>query len=150
MNCRDCKYSLCLAGCGLCLCNLFALCIFYGIYKLLVCSCIRQEYLYLHAGIRALDLRCHLNARSAVVVQIKMGLIYRNDIDVTVKSAVECEICILRIYSVVYAILHSDHNQVLFFCELFCDVYTPGGISSVVMCHCLAVHIDVCGSVCSS
>lgn len=79
-----------------------------------------------------------------------MGLIYRNDIDVTVKSAVECEICILRIYSVVYAILHSDHNQVLFFCELFCDVYTPGGISSVVMCHCLAVHIDVCGSVCSS
>ena len=90
---------------------------FYGIYKLLVCTCIRQEYLYLHAGIRALDLRCHLNARSAVVVQIKMGLIYRNDIDVTVKSAVECEICILRIYSVVYAILHSDHNQVLFFCE---------------------------------
>ena len=92
---------------------------FYGVYKLLVCSCIRQENLYLHAGIRALDLRCHLNARSAVVVQIKMGLIYRNNIDVTVKSAVECEVCILRIYSVVYAILHSDHNQVLFFCELF-------------------------------
>ena len=69
-----------------------------------------------------------------------MCIAYREHIDITVQTAVESEVCHLRIYVVVWCIVHSDNDFILIFQQVS-DVDSPCGISTVMAASLFSVHI---------
>ena len=92
---------------------------------------------------------CDLDSGSSVVVKVEMRLVYTDKVDVTVDTAVECKVSHLRIYSLVDGVFNYNCDLGVL-CESLSDVYSPGGVTAVVMSELVAVNVEVCGCVCSA
>ena len=107
---------------------------------------IGQENLNLGLGITTLHDGRDLDAGAAVVVQIKVGLRNGDDVDVTVQTAVEGEVCHLGIDAVVGSIVNGDDQQI-FISQSFGQVHAPGGVTAIVVSQVLTVQIHISGGV---
>ena len=77
-----------------------------------------------------------------------MCLVRADDVYVTVKTAVEGEVCDLGVNSVVGCIVNGDNEKVVIL-ECLGYVNSPGGVTAVVVREKLAVKVSVCGGVSS-
>ena len=124
-------------------CYSVALAVKHGVTDLVTVLLICYVYLYLYV---ARNRGGYLDAGAAVVVEIKVGVCNCYEIYVTVKTAVEGEVCHLRIYLLVRGVVHYDSYLALI-SEALGEVNSPGGVSAVVMSLVLTVNVYVCGRV---
>ena len=101
-----------------------------------------------HFGFAAHDERGDLHARSAVMIHVKVILLYDQYLYGSVDAAIECEVCLLRIDTAVHGVIHF-HAQLVLFCEELRDVRSEGGIAPVMLHDGCAVHEDFGGGICS-
>ena len=101
-----------------------------------------EEHFHLGFGIPAFHDGGNPDTGSAVVAQIEVGLGDGNDIDIAVQTTVEGEVCHLRIDFVVGGVINGDHQQI-FLCQCIGHIHAPGGVTTVVVRHGLAVQVDI-------
>ena len=75
-----------------------------------------------------------------------MGFGHGNQIDISVKTAVESEVGHLRINAVVGGVIHGNRKGILPR-QLVGQIHTPGGITAVVVREMFPVQIDVGGGI---
>jgi hypothetical protein len=113
-----------------------------GVSYLVAALLVGNEYLYLNVSILAVNYGSNLDAGATVVVEIKMGGAYCNEIYITVQTAVEGEVCHLGIYLLVGCVVNYDSNLALV-TKAVGEVDSPGGVTAVVMSLVLTVYIYV-------
>ena len=113
-----------------------------GVRDLLTVLDILYEYLDLDLGILAHDLGGDLDAGRAVVIKIKVAVVYADKIYVSVKTAVEGEVCHLRINGLIGRVVHKN-SKLGRVGELVGKLYSPGGVAAVVVCELLAADVNV-------
>ena len=104
------------------------------------------EYLNLNESIVATNDRSYLDTGSSVVIEIEVLLANNDELNVSVKTTVECEVCHLGINSGVSCVINCDGKNV-FIVNMTGEVYSPCGVTAVVMTEVLTVKINVCGRV---
>jgi hypothetical protein len=117
-----------------------------GIEDLIALLLVGNEYLYLYV---AVNRGSNLDAGATVVVEVKVGIVYCDKVNVTVKTAVEGEVCHLRIYGFVRRVVHNDSNLALL-TDRIGKIYSPGGVTAIVMSLVLTVYVYVSGRVCAA
>ena len=147
VNVLDIEYYLLIGG--LDLLKLVFFLIVDGVNDLLTVSELGGINLNLDLCILANDLGCDLDAGGAVVVEIKVGVCYADDIYVSVKTAIEGEVRHLGINSLVRRVINRDSKERLV-CEAIGEIDSPCGITAVVVSELLAVEIYVSRGVCTS
>ena len=125
-----------------------SLCILDHIGKSLPLSGVSHKYFHCHRSILTLNLRSHHQTGTSVIIQIKVSIVYCDQIYITIQTAIEGKVRHLGIYGVVGRIVHCDHNQVLDLQRLG-HIDTPGRITAVVMSQMLSVHINIRRRICS-
>ena len=113
-----------------------------GVAKHLAFGGVGGKYLHLYLGIVTVNGRCHLNARCAIVIHIKVRCGQSYDANITVKATIESKVCYLRINSIIYTIIYGD-GEVVLVLNMVGEVYTPGRVTTVMMCKMLTIEIDV-------
>ena len=104
--------------------------------------------LHSHFGIAALHNRCDLDARGAVIIQLKMAFGHTDQIYVPVQAAIEGKVCHLRINAVIGRIVHQN-GQHVFITQILSQIHSPGGETAVMMGKVFAVQIYIgrgCGA----
>ncbi len=86
------------------------------------------------------------NAGAAEMIEAEMIFVYDDQFYVTVNTAVEGKVRLLRIYSVIYGVIHFD-NELVFLFQMIGNIKTEGGIAAVVIAEDLFVEDDVRGRV---
>ena len=96
-----------------------------------------------NGSIFAANLGANGKSASAKVIHIKVVLIYNDQLNVTVDTAVEGEIRLLRINAVVFGVIHLNDHMVL--CHnAVGNIGTEGRITSIVHSNRFAVENDLC------
>ena len=97
-------------------------------------------------GIRAVHHRRDMQAGAAVGLQIKVRIRHGDDVHIAVQTAVEGEVCRLRIDILVGCIVHEDHQRV-FLAQRGRDFHPPGRVAAVMMRQAFAVHVHIGGGI---
>jgi hypothetical protein len=85
---------------------------------------------------------------AAKVVKVKVGVVDANQVDISVKTAVEGEVRNLGIYKVIGGVVNDQSKEVVLG-KLVGDVYTPGGVTTVVGDLFGAIDVEGSGGVCT-
>ena len=99
-------------------------------------------YLYLNLSVSALYCRSHLKTRCSVVFELEVVVFCADKVYVSVQTAVECEVCYLRIYSVVGSVVNRNGYKVVIL-YFFGKVNSEGRVSAVVVNKVLTADIYI-------
>ena len=102
-----------------------------------------QERLGTDIGIGALHRGRDLDARRAIIVQIKPTCSHAEQRDRAVQSAVKSEVGFLRIHMVIGGIVNLHENLVLLIQDLG-QIDPPGGIAAIVAGNIFSIHNHLC------
>ena len=122
---------------------------FYGIADGLSRLHIRNVCLDLYVSVLSVNLGGDLKTGGTEIVKVEVRLVNAYYVHVTVKSAVEGEVCNLGIYPVVRRVIHRDNDERLA-AEALGDIDSEGRIAAVVVSEVLAAYVYVSGGVCAS
>ena len=84
----------------------------------------------------------------SIIIQIKMCFWYRNHIDITIQTAIECKVCHLWIYMIVWCIIYCNYNFI-FISQKVCYIHSPCRVSTIMMSSFFSINIKPCTRVCS-
>ena len=101
-----------------------------------------------HAIFVTLYGRSHCDSISSHIIQFEMAFRYNNQVHHTIQTAIECKVCFLWIHIIIVCIIQGNCQHV-FFLQLICQIHTECRISTLVMCHCFSVQIDICNYRCT-
>jgi hypothetical protein len=104
------------------------------------------EYLNLNESVVAANDRSYLDAGSSVVIEIEVLLANYDKLNVSVKTAVEGEVCHLGVNCVVRSVVNRDSKNV-FILDVAGEVNSPSRVTTVVMSEVSTVKVNVCGRV---
>ena len=135
-----------LGVCGNYLLDLIFVLVVDGVSDLLTVSKVLYEYLNVNLCVIAVYGGGDHKTLAAVVLKVKVRLADADNAYVTVKTAVEGEVCNLGINGLVRLVVYSDCKGCLL-ADLAGKVNSPGGITAVVVCKLLTVNVHVCGGV---
>ena len=136
----DAQGDLCIVGGGFG--NDVALFILDDIVQVLTDGSVGDIAIDLNLGICALDLGGDLQAGAAVVVEVKVGTAYADEVYIAVKSAVEGKVGHLRIDRLVGRVVDLD-DQKVYHIKRLGQFNAPGRIAAVVLSEQLAVEVDL-------
>ena len=74
------------------------------------------------------------------MIQIKVGIVDTDQIDIAVQTAVEGKVSHLGIYDLVGGIIHQN-SDLGGIGDVFGDVHPPGRITAMMLCQLLSAHI---------
>ena len=102
-----------------------------------------------YVSVVAINCWCNHNTTAAVVVKVEVSVVYCNQVNITVKSAVESEVCHLWVNNFVRGVVHYNCNFATF-AKGIGQVNTPCGVTTVVMRFVFAIEVHVRRGVCAT
>ena len=98
---------------------------------------------YPDGSILATNLGTNRQAASAVMVQIKVILVYNEKLYVTVNTAVKGEVSLLGINSVILGVINL-YNHMVIRLKIICNVFAESRISAIMCQYGLSVKDNLC------
>jgi len=123
-------------------------CIINGDANLLSVLAVGEPYFNADICVVAFHNGSNCNTGAAEIVKVKVGTGNADDIHITVDAAIESKVCHLGIYDLVCGVINSNYKQIAVR-QSFGEVYTPGGVTAIVVSEVLAVEIYISGGVCT-
>ena len=124
------------------LCDFVFFLIVNGVNQLLCRSYVLNEYLNFNVCVLAVNGGGDHKTGAAVVVKVEVRLVNSNEVYVTVDTTVEGEVCHLGVNGFVYGVFNNNSDFGLV-CYLFGDVYSPGGVTAIMVREFFAANVNV-------
>jgi hypothetical protein len=119
--------------------KLFFILVIKGVGDLLTFLKLGSVNLYLNFCLFALNGGSNLDTGRAEVIEVEVGFSNGNDVNVTVKTTVEGEVCHLGINGLVGSIVNNDSKGVVTAYKIACKINSPGGVTAIVVAKVLAI-----------
>jgi hypothetical protein len=119
--------------------KLFFILVIKGVGDLLTFLKLGSVNLYLNFRLFALNGGSNLDTGCAEVIEVEVGFSNGNDVYVTVKTAVEGEVCHLGINGLVGSIVNNDSKGVVTAYKIVGKINSPGGVTAIVVAKVLAI-----------
>ena len=103
-------------------------------------------YRYLTFFVTLYGLCCDLDTVTAKIIQVEMVLVDDQQIHIPVDTAVESEVSLLWVDTVINAVVNPYLHSV-FFLQQCCDIRTKGGITAVMSHDSLSIEFNFCRSI---